>query len=502
MRYVFNLIPKFKSLGVVMIALFFCKTAMASVPLVSELSDVQPTDWAFQALQSLVERYGCIRGYPDGTYRGNQALSRSEFAVALNACLNQIYQLLQTETGNLITQNDLILLQRLQEKFAPELAMLRGKVQSLEARMAELEANQFSTTTKLKSEILFQAGDSFGGNSDESQTFWGYRVRIDFEASFTGEDMLITRLQARNLARLDRVTNTFRTRLGTDGSSDGKFAIDNLFYQFPVGEDGRILIGPRGLSLNDVGEVLSPLSSSSRGAVSRFGRRDPATLRGPGGTGLAFLYRFSDEFRVNVGYLASDEDASEATENQGLFNGSGSAIAQVVFEPIDDLELAITYTHKYFRFDDVNLTGSTGSFIASQPFGQNQTRSNSLGLQLNWEVISGFELGGWFGYERADQKGGGNDQATILNGALTFVFDDLWAEDNLGGIIIGIPPRVTHHSIQELEEDETSFHLEAIYRIQVNDNIQVTPGIFVITNPNPDENDSIWVGTLRTRFEF
>ncbi|MBD1842973.1 hypothetical protein H6F89_06020, partial [Cyanobacteria bacterium FACHB-63] len=32
---------------------------------VSQLSDVRPTDWAFQALQSLVERYGCIAGYPD-----------------------------------------------------------------------------------------------------------------------------------------------------------------------------------------------------------------------------------------------------------------------------------------------------------------------------------------------------------------------------------------------------------------------------------------------------
>ncbi|OWY66980.1 hypothetical protein B7486_33615 [cyanobacterium TDX16] len=49
---------------------------LAQVTSVSQLSDVQPTDWAFQALQSLVERYGCIAGYPDGTYRGNRALTR------------------------------------------------------------------------------------------------------------------------------------------------------------------------------------------------------------------------------------------------------------------------------------------------------------------------------------------------------------------------------------------------------------------------------------------
>ena len=61
---------------------------MAQVTSVSQLSDVQPTDWAFQALQSLVERYGCIAGYPDGTYRGNQATTRYEFAAGLNACLD------------------------------------------------------------------------------------------------------------------------------------------------------------------------------------------------------------------------------------------------------------------------------------------------------------------------------------------------------------------------------------------------------------------------------
>ena len=52
----------------------------AQVTSVSQLSDVQPTDWAFQALQSLVERYGCIVGYPDKTFRGNRALTRYEFA--------------------------------------------------------------------------------------------------------------------------------------------------------------------------------------------------------------------------------------------------------------------------------------------------------------------------------------------------------------------------------------------------------------------------------------
>ena len=58
---------------------------LAQVTSVSELSDVQPGDWAFTALQRLVEEYGCLEGYPDRTYRGNRALTRYEFAAGLNA---------------------------------------------------------------------------------------------------------------------------------------------------------------------------------------------------------------------------------------------------------------------------------------------------------------------------------------------------------------------------------------------------------------------------------
>ncbi|MDJ0621185.1 MAG: iron uptake porin, partial [Calothrix sp. MO_192.B10] len=64
--------------------------SQSQVTSVSQFSDVQPTDWAFQALQSLVERYGCIAGYPNGTYRGNRALTRYEFAAGLNACLDRV----------------------------------------------------------------------------------------------------------------------------------------------------------------------------------------------------------------------------------------------------------------------------------------------------------------------------------------------------------------------------------------------------------------------------
>ncbi|MBD0308204.1 MAG: iron uptake porin, partial [Microcoleus sp. T1-bin1] len=141
----------------------------AQVTSVSQLSDVRPTDWAFGALQSLVERYGCIAGYPDGTFRGNRAMTRYEFAAGLNACLDQITKQISGSTGNLVSRQDLASLQKLQEEFAAELATLRGRVDALEARTAELEANQFSTTTKLNGFAWFNLTGAFAGD----------RVRIE-----------------------------------------------------------------------------------------------------------------------------------------------------------------------------------------------------------------------------------------------------------------------------------------------------------------------------------
>ncbi len=139
--------------------------SVSQVSSVSELTDVDPNSWAFQALKSLVERYGCIEGYPNKKYLGNRPLSRYEFAAGLNACLDKIGEQIAAAVAPLATKEDLAALQRLQEEFKNELAVLRGRVDSLEARTKELEANQFSTTTKLDGSVVMavQGGGTGGG---------------------------------------------------------------------------------------------------------------------------------------------------------------------------------------------------------------------------------------------------------------------------------------------------------------------------------------------------
>lgn len=101
-----------------------------------QCTDLCPEDWAYQALKNLVERYGCVAGYPNGTFQGNQPISRYEGAALLNACLDRISEMTDE-------------VKRLLSELEKELALLRGRVDAPEARSGELEATPFSTTTKL-----------------------------------------------------------------------------------------------------------------------------------------------------------------------------------------------------------------------------------------------------------------------------------------------------------------------------------------------------------------
>jgi len=149
----------------------FSDTLTQNVTSVSQLSDVKPTDWAFTSLQSLVERYGCIAGYPDRTFRGKQATSRYEFAAGLNACLDKINEIISAGLADKVGKEDLATLRKLQEEFASELATLRGRVDALDAKTTKIESQQFSTTTKLSGQAIFAvSGGGAGGSPFLSST--------------------------------------------------------------------------------------------------------------------------------------------------------------------------------------------------------------------------------------------------------------------------------------------------------------------------------------------
>ena len=504
---------------------------LAQVTSVSQLSDVQPTDWAFQALQSLVERYGCIAGYPDGTYRGNRALTRYEFAAGLNACLDRVNELIATATADLVRREDLATLQRLQEEFSAELATLRGRVDAVEARTAELEANQFSTTTKLTGEVVAAVSDAFGdtavGGRDletDTNTTLSARARLNFNTSFTGRDLLRTRLQAANISSFN--TGTPMTRLGFETNTNNQFEIDDFFYRFPIGERFQAQFDFSNVEFNDNVYTFNPaFESSGRGAISRFGRFNPIYRVGSG-AGLTLNFNPNGPIGASVGYIANN--ANNPSDGTGLFDGSFAALGQIAFRPTQAINIGLTYARTYDKGNGgatlpggggvagagaVSLFDGTGSTLANRPFGNVPTAANHYGVEASFRASDKFTLSGWAGLTDAEDKfRGGDNSATAFNYAVSLAIQDVGPEGSQLGLIFGQPPKVTDNDLTVAnngglggggEDPDTSYHIEALYRLQLNDNIAVTPGLLVILNPeHNDANDTIYVGTLRTTFTF
>jgi Carbohydrate-selective porin, OprB family/S-layer homology domain len=447
---------------------------------IDRLSDVSPNDWAFTALQSLVEKYACIVGYPDLTYRGNRALTRYEFAAGLNSCLDRISDLIAASTADLATKEDLATLQRLQEEFAAELATLRGRVDSLEARTAELEANQFSTTTKLKGETIFLVAVPFEGEEFNDQPLAGYRVRLNFDTSFTGDDLLRARLQSRNIDNLAGFGD-LNWQIGS--GADSTVELSKLYYTFPLGNSVDVTIAANGYSDSDwVASSITPFDNDGGGGISNFSTAAAYKFL-PGSAGAGAIIQLSDNFSFDFGYSAAE--AQRSTPGAGLFNGDYGIIAQLTYLS-DGFDAALVYGNGYSGTGFTN-GGSGGPAVA-----------NTYGALVNFK-FGDFEVGANGAYVPIIDIG--NSSYSVWSYQATLAIRDLGGKGNMLGLLAGVAPYDSDLSFGL--DDDNSFTAELFYRLQLSDNISVTPGVIYVGSPdNNSNNGSTVVGAVRTTFSF
>ena len=524
-------------------------TPMGQVTNVNQLRDVAPTDWAYEALRSLVDRYGCISGFPNQTYRGSQPLTRYEFAAGLNSCLNQIERLIASSGGSSVEQSDIESIERLTQEFEAELATIGGRVDEIESRTAIIEENQFSTTTTLQGEVAFQLSQAFGdesaegldndgagieGNADlDSEVVFTDKIRLQLLSSFTGKDKLITRLSAGNIGNsFQGITNTREGRFAQDGFEDNDIVVDRLHYNFPIGENLQIttmaVLGAHHFYAETFNSGLD-VGGGATGALTRFGERNPIYRQGIARStaGIGANYTFGEKLEFSAGYIAPN--ASLVTDENGLASGSFSALGQVTVKPFEGLKVGATYVRGYdneqTRIDETTDSGFAdprGSFL----FGGTGTNAanfrgvglvdspvatNSFGAQFEYDISSKLSIRGWGGYTDANiinDGDGNNGSAEIWNYAAAFVVSDLLKEGNSAALIVGAEPYLTAIDVdgedgdEEIEND-VPIHVEALYRYQFNDNILITPGVVWLPTPNQDgDNSDILIGTIRTTFVF
>lgn len=489
--------------------------AMDEVTSVTDLRDVSPGDWAYEALRSLVEKYRCIAGSGKGTFEGNRAINRYEFAAAFNTCLIKVGRIIYSLSNTFPNREELAIVQRLQADFATELKTLTTRIDNLEQRVTSLNDNHFSPTTVLRGTVDFNLISAFGDKKavpfgeksredlNENLTLSG-RINLNFDTSFTGRDRLRTSIRAGNVSNFgSSITGTDMTRLIGAVDTTNNIQLGSLFYEFPIGKRGKVMIAPRANYPTPIFPALNPVSS-----ISNFGGESPI-YSFASGTGTVVYYNFTDKIAAGVSYSTT----SGSNPVEGLFGGQYTALTQLTYTPSNRLAIAFTYGHYYASGSSVNVTGGKGSRFAQLPFGESTaTSSNAFGLQSTYKLSNKLILGAWVSYfnARAESSprvngldGSQGSSADIWSWAVTAVVPDLGKLGSQLNFVFGMPPKVTSNDVSSRLDRDTSLHFELSYRYPLTNNIFLTPGVLLITNPEHNAaNDSIWIGLFRTTFTF
>jgi len=409
---------------------------------VQNFSDVYPTDWAFQALTNLAKDHGCNVSIPTET------ISRYEAAALLNKCLKAIATELNTEERRLI------------DEFAPELAVIKGRVDGIGSGIGEFQAGQFSSTTTMSGSAVLNFGSVTDGGTDDTQdsTYLNYAYALDLNTSLNGDDLLYAGIEAGNYQ--GPFTNM---DAATEASNGQALTVTSLFYSFPFGDNVEITVGP----LVDVDDVIASTGSiyddSFRWGALPFstgGNTNEET-----GTGLAFSYANDEGFVAS----ASRISINGSTSSKGLLSQKG----------IDVTVLSAGY----------DAGGFGAGVVTSSNDGDGASNLNgydTVGGGLFWRpdsIDATFSVA--FDYKDPES---GDDQSNIFVGI----------NYETGPGVLGLAYTATDVNNRD-EDDEIGY--EVVYSYPVNDNVTVVPGIFYDEETTSGYQDDTGV-FVETTFSF
>ncbi len=459
---------------------------------VNQFSDVRPTDWAYQALSNLVDRYGCVAGYPNGTFGGGKAMTRFEAAALLNACLDRVSE----------TTDEL---KRLLTEFQSELAILRGRVDGLETKVGVLEAQQFSTTTKLRGEVNMVLGGVNGaqlanGTNVGGATF-NYDLRLNFDTSFTGRDLLRTRLRSGNFSSQPFGSSSSVFKLDKAETSQGTGTtsnvwLDRLYYQFPVGNNSGVTL-TAGALVRNTEMVWIPTAYRSEILDFFTTAGVPGVYNKAVGAGFGVQYAQPGKkggIVAGLNYVAQNGNDSTT----GVFNQTGAlnTLAQIGYRaPNWGVAFGYRYGTQGTRVRTFNaLAGGSAALTSGQGSSGYAINAYWQPLQSGW--VPSVSLGyGWnyvTGAPVPNNNGATNSQTWMAG----LQWSDVFAKGNNFGGAVGQPGNT-----QGLPANATIW--EVFYKYRVSDNISITPAIFYVSNNQSFQNATDNVGgVIQAKFTF
>jgi hypothetical protein len=502
---------------------------------ITQFSDVRPGDWAFQALTNLIERYGCVAGYPNGSFKGGQALTRYEAAALLNACLDRVTE---------VTDE----LKKLIKEFEQELAVLRGRVDGLEAKVGELEATQFSSTTKLSGQATFVVGaNAFSGSAINTgantfnrapneftgrprtpvplpnATTFNYDLQLTFDTSFTGKDLLRSKLRAGNFGSsvfggephslaLAQLETAFEEDCGTGADCGDVVAIDKLYYQWSIGSGFTATLGAR-VGQEDMLALWPSVYPSDTILNVMTVNGAPAAYSKNIGAGAGLWWQ-GNGFSIGTNYIAANGDsgnpsvtAEDGGGGLGNRNSGATGSVQLGYQQ-EQWGLAAIWT--YVQSETQFVPGTT-PFTHSAIDHNSDAATSAWGLSAFWQPLRSGWLPslslGWginsTTYSTSQPRG---SLSTSQSWMVGLQWTDVFLKGNDFGLAVAQPVFATALT-GGVTPNDGNYVWEWWYKFQVTDNISITPALIYLSRPLGQvtpvgESFSQFGGLVKTSFSF
>ena len=441
-----------------------------SVDFTNNYISVQPGDWAHQSIKDLASSRGCDVNV------GDKTLTRFEAAAIVNSCLGNVAEVTNVERS-------------LIDEFSSELALLRGRIDGIEARMNEFEAGSFSSTTTLDGYAAFALAAVDGGDTigEHEKTTASYVYQMNLNTSFSGDDNLYVRLKAKGgWTNLGKKPGSYHNLPG--GSTD-TLAVDKIWYTLPINDQWTATIGPKIENYYMLAATPSVYKPKLLKAF-RFG-----------GHGAAF--GASTSTGLGLKYVADNGFASSVTVNS---KGGASTTGFLTKEDINKVNVMAAYNGDNYHLS-ATYTTQQGAFNAYQYFSTasiiSNTDSDGYALRAWWRpdetgtavptVSVGFDTMTFTGNSAGYTEGSGYSVA--MN------WSDMFQADDTIGVAFGQPIRGTKNTTASTKDVEP-FIWELYYSFKPNDSIEVVPGIFGGSDVMDATDEDLFGAVLTTVFRF
>ena len=379
-------------------------------------------------------------------------------------------------------------------EISKDLAILKGRVDGLEAQQNDFEAGSFSDTTTMDGKAVFTLGAvdySLASEtaSEAAKAFYTYTMNLN--TSFTGDDNLYVRIKTGSHSDWS-ATKTYGSYLSSANGNGGALKVDKIWYSFPVGDNNTVWVGPRIENYYMHGTTPSLYKPITK----QF------TLGGNGeaygastDTGAGWAYKADNGFAIssNIGTksTSSQKDAAGDYYNTGLLtNETKTSWATQVGYTQPNYSVSALFNVKTNGWSDTYYhtknhgTGGNGNFT-------------SIGLRGWWRPDSAGTATPSIsvGFDTTEYDGAPSSTSNSTAYFVGLNWQDMFQADDKIGLAFGQP--TTNES-----ETVDPFAYEVYYSFKPNDSVTVTPAVFGGTDRNGTSGADIFGAVLETTFKF